>query len=120
MRFTCFRCGREYELAVSEEEFFQCSCGEKIDLEEVKAFEKIIEDIRDKEHLDEIQKQADEICMKIVGGEFSKVDMEIEREKLREKCAEYFPGKMYLFEMIYESRFKRLWEQFRSESDWPF
>ncbi|GAF73622.1 unnamed protein product, partial [marine sediment metagenome] len=28
-------------------------------------------------------------------------------------CRELFPSRMDLFEMIYESRFDRLWEQFR-------
>ena len=116
MTFTCFHCGREYHLKLSEEKFFRCSCGEQIDLEELKVFEEMVEEIQDKQQFEEIQKMADDICVKIVNGEYSEVDVEIAKEKLRERCSNYFPEKMYLFHMIYESRFKRLWEQFRNEA----
>lgn len=117
MRFTCFHCGCVHILPISKEKFFPCPCGEKIDLEELRSFEEIIEDIQDQEQFDEIQKSADDISAKIVSGEYSRVDFEIAKEKLRQRCEEYFPQKMYLFDMIYESRFKRLWEQFRNESE---
>jgi hypothetical protein len=45
------------------------------------------------------------------------VDVEIAQNRVREKCLELFPDKLELFEMIYESRFKRLWEQFRRNRD---
>jgi hypothetical protein len=40
-------------------------------------------------------------------------DVEIEKAELREECARLFPDKLALYDMIYESRFQRLWEQFR-------
>lgn len=120
MRLVCFRCGHIHQPTLSEEPFFRCSCGEEINLDEFRSFEKIVEDIEDKYQFDEIQNLADEISSKIVSGEYSKVDFEIAKEKLRQMCEEYFPEKMYLFDMIYASRFKRLWEQFRSESDREF
>ncbi len=113
MQLACLRCGRIHHPPFAGGKSLKCPCGEKIDLEEFLAFQKIIEDIEDKQKFDEIQKAADEISSKIISGEFSKIDFEIAKEKLRDMCSEYFPERMYLFYIIYESRFKRLWEQFR-------
>lgn len=117
MRVTCFCCGLTHEITASDQKALTCPCGSEIDLEEVRSFEKIMDDVRDQQGLEEVQRMADDICFKIVSGEYSRVDLEIAQEKLRERCAEYFPEKMQLFEMIYGSRFKRLWEQFRTPSD---
>lgn len=114
MQMTCLRCGRVHHPPFNSGKFLDCPCGEKINLEEWRAFQKIIEDIEDKQKFDDIQRTADEISSKIISGEFSKIDFEIAKEKLRDMCAEYFPERMYLFYILYESRFKRLWEQFRS------
>jgi len=62
----------------------------------------------------EIQLDADKICDMILNGEYPEVDIQIEMNQLKEKVEQYFPNKKQLYEMIYESRFKRLWDQFRS------
>jgi hypothetical protein len=41
------------------------------------------------------------------------IDIEIEKQKLRERISELFPDKIRFYELIYESRFRRLEEQFR-------
>lgn len=61
----------------------------------------------------ELQRMADQVCMLIVGTDYPEVDIEIEKAKVREKCEELYPDRMDLYEMIYESRFNRLWYQFR-------
>lgn len=61
----------------------------------------------------ELQRMADHVCMLIVGSDYPEVDIEIEKAKVRDKCEELYPDKMDLYEMIYESRFNRLWYQFR-------
>jgi hypothetical protein len=43
------------------------------------------------------------------------IDIQIEKNKVRERCLELYPDKEQLYDMIYESRFQRLWEQFRAE-----
>jgi hypothetical protein len=42
------------------------------------------------------------------------VDIEIAKDTLKDKVQKLFPDKISTYEMIYEARFKRLWEQFRS------
>lgn len=61
----------------------------------------------------ELQRMADHVCMLIVGTDYPEIDIEIEKAKVRQRCEELYPDKMELYEMIYESRFNRLWYQFR-------
>ncbi len=59
-----------------------------------------------------LQREADRIAVLILSTDLPQVDILIQVEKLRELCEELFPGREDLFEMIYASRFERLWEQF--------
>ncbi|HHT9155742.1 MAG TPA: hypothetical protein ACFYD5_08005 [Candidatus Tripitaka sp. YC43] len=61
----------------------------------------------------ELQRMADHVCMLIVGTDYPEIDIEIEKAKVRQRCEELYPDRMHLYEMIYESRFNRLWYQFR-------
>ncbi len=63
----------------------------------------------------QLQRQADRICELIVSGDAPLVDIEIQQAALREAVAKAFPDKQALYRMVYESRFRRLWQQFRQE-----
>jgi hypothetical protein len=66
----------------------------------------------------ELQRMADRVCVLILSSDLPAIDIEIEKNKMRERCLELYPDREELYEMIYESRFQRLSEQFRSgESD---
>ena len=60
-----------------------------------------------------LQRQADRICEMIVSGDAAPIDIEIQQSALREAVARTFPDKQGLYQLIYESRFRRLWQQFR-------
>ena len=62
-----------------------------------------------------LQRRASRICVLILSTDLPEADILIERHKLRDLCEELFPGREELFEMIYESRFDRLWEQFQND-----
>jgi uncharacterized protein YecE (DUF72 family) len=64
-----------------------------------------------------LSREAERIVSLILHTDYPKVDIDIEKEKLRKMCIELFPGKVHLFEMIYEQRFERLWKQFRENMD---
>lgn len=68
--------------------------------------------------LREFQRKADEISSLIINTALPWVDIAIQIQKLRQEAEVLFPDKMPLFEMIYISRFKRLWQQWRSDE--PF
>jgi hypothetical protein len=55
---------------------------------------------------------ADQICRLILDAELPDVDVDIAIENLRNEADELLPGSDELFERIYESRFRRLREQF--------
>lgn len=62
-----------------------------------------------------IQRMADRICEMIVSGEEAPIDLEIQQGALREEIARVFPDKQALYQLLYESRFRRLWQQFRHD-----
>ena len=62
-----------------------------------------------------LQRQADRICEMIVSGDVPQIDIDIYQTQLREAVARTFPEKQALYQLIYESRFRRLWQQFRHE-----
>ena len=59
------------------------------------------------------QRRVDRLCVLIVASDCSDREIEIERLHLRVQAATLFPEKLPLYDMIYESRFDRLSEQFR-------
>jgi hypothetical protein len=58
------------------------------------------------------QRKVDRVCTLIL---FERPECEIERARieLRSEARRLFPDKAQLYEIIYESRFRRLWNQFR-------
>jgi len=51
--------------------------------------------------------------MLIVASDYPRIDVEIERAKVRDRCEELYPDRMDLYDMIYEGGFERLGYQFR-------
>jgi nucleoside-triphosphatase len=62
----------------------------------------------------ELQQQANRICEMIVSDE-ALIDIEIRQQALRDAVARLFPEKQSLYALVYESRFRRLWQQFRHD-----
>ena len=60
------------------------------------------------------QRRVDRLCFLIVATDCPEKDINIERLFLRTEAARLFPEKYYLYDMLYESRFRRLLEQFRN------
>lgn len=65
------------------------------------------------EPAEELKRGADRIASMILHSDLEWVDIAIEIEKLREICSEIDPDGLDLFEKVYESRFHRLWNQWR-------
>ncbi|MBI2093110.1 MAG: hypothetical protein HYT88_00080 [Candidatus Omnitrophica bacterium] len=59
-----------------------------------------------------LQQQAERICEMIIRGE-PPIDIEIQQQALREAVARLFPDRQSFYPLLYESRFRRLWQQFR-------
>ncbi len=72
-----------------------------------------IREQRKRERMRELQRMADHVCSLILISDYPEIDIVIEKSDVRERCEELYPERMDLNEMIYESRFNRLWEQFR-------
>jgi len=61
----------------------------------------------------DFQRHVNRFCFLIVASECSDREIAIERLHLRVQVATLFPEKMPLYDMVYESRFRRLRQQFR-------
>src|SRR5271165_1429706 len=59
------------------------------------------------------QRHVDRLCLLIVASDCSDREIDIERLHLRVQAATLFPEKMPLYDMVYESRFRRIRQQFR-------
>lgn len=70
--------------------------------------------------IQQLQRMVDRISFLIVSTDYPEIDIEIEKQKVKSACEEFFPDKLDLYEMIYESRFRRLWSQFREEIEKDF
>jgi len=120
MAVKCPKCRKEYDISLFESgKEIICVCGTRLGLEHEEIF-KQIEKIRRKYHLGieeeklvEIRRAQDKIVVLILNSDYPKVDVEIEMAKFRDLIKKIFPEKVHLYEMIYEARFRRLWEQFR-------
>ena len=73
----------------------------------------------DEESYRELQRRADRICSLIVASDYPAIDIVIGIRQLRDFAESRFPDRLVLFEMVYESRFRRLWKQFRQDSEEP-
>ena len=117
MAIHCPHCGQEYDVALFQfDRKIRCQCGKELDLaliETVQDFERYLESVEEREKAREIQQVASRICQMILDESCPEVDIEIAKSKLRDRVAELFPDKLAVYEMIYEARFRRLWEQFR-------
>ena len=66
-----------------------------------------------RQRMRELQRMADRVSVLILSSDLPAIDIEIEKNRVRERCLELYPDREWLYDMIYESRFDRLWEQFR-------
>jgi hypothetical protein len=115
MAITCPNCSRQFDVTLFQfGKPVRCDCGALIDPlrwwlgPDVEA-----EREREERALGEMRRLVDRVCFYIVCTDYAAVDVKIEAAGAKRRCEELFPGKSHLFDMIYGSRFRRLWSQFR-------
>ena len=64
-----------------------------------------------------IRRMAERIAVLIVSSDYPLVDIAIERSNLRDEAEALFPDRIEIYDRIYESRFDRLIEQWRTEEE---
>lgn len=67
-----------------------------------------------KELAEKLKRKADLICTLIFCEQVPETTIAGERKLLRLWCEKFLPDKLDLYDMLYESRFDRLIQQFRS------
>ena len=67
----------------------------------------------EKERWENLKTETDRLCQDIRQGRVGDREQLLARvAKARNLCQSLFPDKLELFDIIYRSRFERLWEQF--------
>lgn len=64
-----------------------------------------------------LQRRVDRLCSLIIGSTATDTQVRDERFILRHQASWLFPTQMDLYDLIYESRFRRLSQQFRGAPD---
>ncbi|MBI3469173.1 MAG: hypothetical protein HY000_39720 [Planctomycetes bacterium] len=72
---------------------------------------------RIEQQAEQIRRMAERIAVLIVSSDYPLVDIAIERSNLRDEAEALFPDRMEIYDRIYESRFDRLIEQWRTEEE---
>lgn len=121
MPIRCPKCGVRHDAAKFEgNKPIRCPCGFMLDIsffETFDDFSRYFESEKERCDAEEIQEDAMAICRMILDEQCPRVDIEIAKSELERKVEKLFPDKMDLYRMIYEARFDRLWQQFRSDEE---
>lgn len=94
----------------------RCRCGARLPVEEQPQFVDREALHIEEANLRELAWRADRIAFLIVASDVPRVDVNIQTEALRRRCRELFPDKIGVFDLVYRSRFRRLWQQFRGQA----
>jgi len=125
MAFNCPYCKRQFDLSLFQSgRDALCLCGYPIREDEVRRqveerqrapFEVrvVSRETLKRFKMRRLGRLADQVCFLIVNSDYPRVDIDIRIGDVRTLCEELFPDRMELFEMVYGSRFDRLWAQFR-------
>jgi len=68
-----------------------------------------------REALEQLAREADRIVNLILHTSMPRVDIEIQIQNLREEFLLRYPETSDLFEMVYASRFQRIWDQWEAD-----
>jgi len=115
MAIQCLYCGRDYDFTLFEfNRSITCVCGKTVTFKHEQMTDEAVLALRSEDrNVREIAAMADRIASLIVGSDYPMIDIEIEKQKLRERISELCPDKIDLYWLIYEPRFTRLRDQFR-------
>ena len=115
MAVRCSYCGRDYDVTLFEfGRSITCVCGETVTFKHEQMTDEALlaRKVQDNK-VRELTAMADRIASLITCSDYPLIDIEIEKQKLRERISELFPDKLELFDLIYEPRFRRLKDHFR-------
>ena len=117
MAVQCLYCGRDYDVTLFEfNRSITCVCGETVRFKhELMTDEALLARKAEDDNVREITTMADRISSLITDSDCPIIEIETEKQKLRERILELFPEKTGMYELIYGPRFRRLEEQFRGE-----
>jgi hypothetical protein len=96
MAIRCLYCGRGYDVTLFEfDRSITCVCGKTVTFKHEQMTDEALLARRSEDRkVREIMTMADRISSLIVASDYPMIDIEIEKQKLRERISELFPDKM--------------------------
>jgi hypothetical protein len=76
------------------------------------------DDSADERNALEIRRAAERVCALILYSDLPLIDIRLAAADVKRLCRRLYPDRIYLYEWIYGSRFRRLWQQWRGEEPW--
>ena len=73
--------------------------------------------MNDREFTEALRRFNDRIVNMILHMDLDWIDIEIQISEMRAFCLTHMPEKAELFEMVYVSRFQRIWASWREDRD---
>jgi hypothetical protein len=114
LAIQCPACGRQYDVTLFQfGKSVPCSCGGRVDAHRPHSPPSPLHLARERERLSDFQRRADLVSSMVLDDDLPWVDVAIAIERLRDLAEEWVPGRGDFFQMVYESRFERLRQQFR-------
>jgi len=114
MAIVCPKCHRQFDVTLFQfGKPVRCECGHLVDPLDWWLGPDPADLRKEEEKLAQLRRAADRICFHILSTDYEAVDIKIQISEARKLCESLFPGKGELFDLIYGSRFRRLWSQFR-------
>ena len=119
MAVRCPECKKDFDVTLFEYGgSVTCTCGATVLLVHVEQpGDYLFARKQEENKIREITQLADRVSFLIVSTDYRQIDIEIEKQKLKEKIEALFPDKGHLYSLIYEPRFRRLEEQFREAEE---
>ncbi|RME70375.1 MAG: hypothetical protein D6776_11780 [Planctomycetota bacterium] len=117
-RVFCPRCETAHERCHhAATEVIVCDCGHRFRLRPSRRARRLARTDRARAALRQLGRRADRLCRLILDSRASEIEIAMERHRLRAFAQRLFPERMELYDMVFESRFERLYEQFRRFED---
>ena len=123
MAVICPHCGKQLDITLfAFSKKVRCHCGHQFGLYEGNRLThedrlRLKEAREELQRYQRIQRMCDGICLLLVSGKVPYERIEPLIQRARSYCEEFFPGKGWLFDMIYGTRFERIKQGHRDSAE---
>ena len=123
MAVVCPKCGQQFDVTLfAFNQKVRCDCGHLFGLAEsgrlnLKEHIHLREAREEQRRYQKLQRMCDGICMLMASGRLPHKLINPLINRAKSYCEEFFPGKGWLFDMIYVTRFERIKKRYEDNPE---